>query len=52
MRSRLSRKSWFSEQSTEAMSMHQSAHIVRRFRRRVSRRFSRIGLALRGEDAS
>jgi len=36
MRSRLSRKSWFSEPSTEAMSMHQSAHIVRLFRRRAS----------------
>jgi len=43
MRSRLSRKSWFSEQSREAMSMHQSARIVRLFRRRAWRRFDRIG---------
>ena len=43
MRSRLSRKSWCSEQSTEAMSMHQSARIVRLFRRRAWRRFDRIG---------
>ncbi len=43
MRSRLSHKSWFSEQSTELMSMHQSARIVRRFRRRAWRPFDRIG---------
>jgi len=43
MRSRLSRKSWFSEQSREATSMHQSVRIVRLFRRRALRRFDRIG---------
>jgi hypothetical protein len=43
MRSRLSRKSWFSEPSTESMSMYQSAHIDRLFRRRAWRRFDRIG---------
>jgi hypothetical protein len=43
MRSRLSRKSWFSEPSAEAMSMYQSARIDRLFRRRAWRRFDRIG---------
>ncbi|HEY4782095.1 MAG TPA: hypothetical protein VIH54_09780, partial [Chthoniobacterales bacterium] len=43
MRSLLLRKSWFSEPSTEAMSVYQSAHIVRLFRRRAWRRFDRIG---------
>jgi hypothetical protein len=43
MRSRLSRKSWFSEQSTDAMSMHQSVRIGRLFRRRASSPFSRTG---------
>ena len=43
MRSRLSRKSWFSEQSREAMSMLQSARIVRLFRRRAWHRHDRIG---------
>ena len=33
MRSPLSRKSWFSEQSTDTMSMHQSVRIDRLFRR-------------------